>query len=224
MPNTSTSFLHGPVTKPHFIPGRLSRKIFCEMNSQNTPMKFFSSLLAILTLTAVTYSQSGRRVKTPSPAPSPEVSEPAQNAAKNSAAKNDEPPPVTAEKKQDYFCTEDGSLARIIDPDDQEEIVVSAKDSDVRATISAKPKPSYTREARRNGVQGFVTLKVLLSARGKVARIRVVKGLPAGLTENAIRAACKIEFKPAMKDGRAVSQWVTAEYVFRLAESSIFTP
>ena len=131
---------------------------------------------------------------------------------------------VTAEKNQDYRCTEDGSLARIIEPDDKEELVVSAKETDVRAAMTAKPKPSYTREARRNGVQGFVTLKVLLSARGKVARVRVVKALPAGLTENAIRAACKIEFKPAMKNGQAVSQWVTAEYVFRLADSSIFTP
>ena len=136
----------------------------------------------------------------------------------------DEPPPVTAEKNQDYRCTEDGSLARIIEPDDTAELVVSAKEADVRATITAKPKPSYTKEARRNGVQGFVTLKVLLSTRGKIARVRVVKGLPAGLTENAIRAACRIEFKPAMKNGLAVSQWLTAEYVFRLADSSIFTP
>jgi protein TonB len=90
--------------------------------------------------------------------------------------------------------------------------------------VTAKPKPSYTREARRNGIQGFVALKVLLSARGKIDRIRVVKGLAAGLTENAIRAACRMEFKPAMKDGKPVSQWVTAEYVFRLADSSIFSP
>ena len=136
-----------------------------------------------------------------------------------------EPPPqVTAEKNQDYRCTYDGSLARIIEADDNEEAVVSAKEADVRATISAKPKPSYTKEARRNGIQGFVTLKVLLSARGKISRVRVVKGLPAGLTENAIRAACKMEFKPAMKSGQAVSVWLTAEYVFRLADSSIFTP
>ncbi len=189
------------------------------MNSPNTAIKFFGSLLAILALSAVAYSQSGRRVKTPAATPSPEATEPAPNSAPT-----DEPPPVTAERNQDYRCTDDGTLARIIEPDDKEEIVVSAKESDVRATISEKPKPSYTREARRNGVQGFVTLKVLLSARGKVARVRVIKGLPAGLTENAIRAACKIEFKPAMKNGQAVSQWVTVEYVFRLADSSIFTP
>ena len=188
------------------------------MSSQKLTIKFIFPLLAILALSTFTYSQSGRRVVKPPPTV-PEVKEPAPKPATV-----DEPPPVTAEKNQDYRCTDDGTLARIIDTDDKEEIVVSAKESDVGATISAKPKPSYTREARRNGVQGFVTLKVLLSARRKVARVRVVKGLPAGLTENAIRAACKIEFKPAMKNRQAVSQWVTVEYVFRLADSSIFTP
>jgi protein TonB len=180
---------------------------------------FLSFLLAIFSISA--HAQSGRRARelktapaTPTPQQAPVLEPPATS----------EPPPVTAERNQDYRCTEDGSLARIIEPDDKEELVVPAKDADVRATISAKPKPSYTREARRNGIQGFVTLKVLLSARGKVARVRMIKGLPAGLMENAIRAACKIEFKPAMKNGQAVSQWVTAEYVFRLAESSIFTP
>jgi TonB family protein len=189
------------------------------MNLQKLTAKFICPLLAILGLTTFTYSQSGRRTREVKPPQIvPEVREPAPKPATV-----EEPPPVTAERNQEYRCTDDGTLARIIDTDDKEELVVSAKESDVRATISAKPKPSYTREARRNGVQGFVTLKVLLSARGKVARVRVVKGLP-GLTENAIRAACKIEFKPAMKDGRAVSQWVTAEYIFRLADSSIFTP
>ncbi len=117
----------------------------------------------------------------------------------------------------------DGSLARILDPDAAERIL-TAKEVDTRVLMTAKPKPSYTKEARRNGIQGFVILKVLLSGDGKISRVRVVKRLPAGLTENAIRAACKIEFKSALKDGKPVSQWVTAEYVFRLADSSIFTP
>jgi TonB family protein len=176
------------------------------------------ALLAILILSSSAYSQSGRRVReTKVPVPPPEVTAPKPTPT-------NEPPPVTAEKNQDYRCTDDGTLARILDPDDIGEVVVAAKETDVRATITTKPKPSYTRDARRNGVQGFVVLKVLLSARGKVARVRVVKPLPAGLTENALRAACKIEFKPATKNGQAVSQWLTVEYVFRLAESSIFTP
>jgi TonB family protein len=180
------------------------------------------AFLAILILSSSAYSQSGRRIretKIPTPPPAQEANNPAPKQAST-----DEPPPVTAEKNQDYRCTEDGSLARILELDDPGEIVVSAKEVDVRAAITAKPRPSYTREARRDGMQGFVVLKALLSARRKIARVRVVKELPAGLTENAIRAACKIEFKPAMKNGQAVSQWLTVEYVFRLAESSIFTP
>jgi protein TonB len=180
------------------------------------------AFLAILILSSTAAAQSGRRakeIKVPVPLPEQETNEPKQKPPSV-----DEPPPVTAEKNQEYRCSEDGSLARILDVDDIGELVVAAKETDARAVITAKPKPGYTKEARRNGVQGFVVLKVLLSARGKVGRIRVVKRLPAGLTENGIRAACKIEFKPAMKGGQAVAQWVTVEYVFRLADSSIFTP
>ena len=176
----------------------------------------------VLILGSSAYSQSGRRakeVKVPVPFPEQEVKEP-----KPKATVPDEPPTVTAEKNQDYRCSDDGSLARILETDTIDELVVSAKEVDTRLVMTAKPKPSYTKEARRNGIQGFVTLKVLFSGRGKIARIRVLKGLPAGLTENAIRAACKIEFKPAMKDGQPVGQWLTVEYVFRLADSSIFSP
>ncbi|HEY6231962.1 MAG TPA: energy transducer TonB [Pyrinomonadaceae bacterium] len=180
------------------------------------------AFFAILILSSAAVSQSGRRAKeirVPVPIPPEETVQP-----KSTTPVAQEPPPVTAEKNQDYRCSEDGSLARILDPEDIGELVVSSKEADARATITAKPKPTYTKEARRLGVQGFVVLKVLLSARAKVGRIRVVKGLPAGLTENAIRAACKMEFKPATKAGQPVAQWVTAEYVFRLADSSIFTP
>ena len=179
------------------------------------------AFLAILVLSSSVYSQSGRRareIKVPVPPPDQQVNEVKPKPA------NDDPPAVTAEKNQDYRCSEDGSLAMILEKDDIGELVLSPKEVDVRAVITAKPKPSYTKEARRNGIQGFVTLRVLLSARGKIARVRVTKGLPAGLTENAIRAACKMGFKPATKNGQAVAQWLTAEYVFRLADSSIFTP
>jgi protein TonB len=180
------------------------------------------ALIAILVFSSFAASQSGRRakeVRNPAPQPTPEVIEPTPKSPSQV-----DPPPVTAEKNQEYSCSDDGSLARILDTDSIDEIVVSPKEVDTRAVITAKPKPSYTKEARRLGVQGFVTLKILLSARGKIARVRVIKGLPAGLTENGIRAACKMEFKPAMKDGQPVAQWLTAEYVFRLADSSIFTP
>ena len=127
---------------------------------------------------------------------------------------------VTADKDADYRCTDDGTLAHLLDHDQVKGY--SPKEVDVKAEITAKPDPVYTREARRVGVQGNVVLKVLLLGDGKLDRVRVVRRLPYGLTENAIRAACGIKFKPAIKAGEPVSQWVTLEYAFRLANSSIF--
>lgn len=183
-------------------------------------MKFGVLFTTILICSWPTYSQSGRRAK----APTPPIPPPVEEVKPPPKSEQPEPPPVTAEKNQDYQCTDDGSLVRILDTTHTNERIVSAKEADDPARITKKPAPEYTREARRNGIQGFVSLKVLLAADGKVSRVRVLKGLPAGLTENAIRAACKIQFKPATKDGQPASVWMITEFAFRLAESSIFRP
>lgn len=166
-------------------------------------------------------AQSGRRVKESKPPP-PTVEQP-KEPLPPPPVKAELSSPVTAEKNEEYMCTDDGTLARVLDSENSEQIF-SAKAVDTRVVITSKPKPAYTKEARRLGIQGFVVLRVALSANGSVGRIRVVKRLPAGLTENAIRAVCKIEFKPATKASQPVSQWVDVEYVFRLADSSIFRP
>jgi TonB family protein len=78
------------------------------------------------------------------------------------------------------------------------------------------PKAEYTAEARRNNISGTVVLSVVLLASGEVGQIRVVSGLPYGLTEQAIEAAKKIKFKPAMVDGRAVDKEKKVEFNFAL--------
>lgn len=85
-----------------------------------------------------------------------------------------------------------------------------------RARILSKPEPGYTEEAHRNEVTGTVLLRVVLSSTGRVTNMRVVSGLPYGLTENALEAARRITFVPAVKDGRNVSQQVLVEYNFNL--------
>ena len=174
------------------------------------------ALILIILVGASAFAQSGRRnlpPPTPTPTPTPEATpSPTLPSA----------PQVTADKNEDYRCTDDGTLAHLLDQD--QATGYSPKEVDVKAEVTAKPEPGYTREARRVGVQGNVILKVLLLGDGKLDRVRVVRRLPYGLTENAIRAACEIKFKPAMKGGQPVSQWVTLEYGFRLANSSIFGP
>jgi TonB family protein len=89
-------------------------------------------------------------------------------------------------------------------------------DVPVRAHILSKPEPAYTPEALRNGVTGNVVLRLELSADGFVRDVEVLEGLPDGLTEAATKAARRIEFTPAMKDGHAVSQVVRVTYNFNL--------
>jgi TonB family protein len=78
------------------------------------------------------------------------------------------------------------------------------------------PEPSYTREARDSGVEGNVLVRVLISADGMVTRVVVVKGLPAGLTDQAIKAAYKLKFKPALRNGQPVSFWKPVLIEFHL--------
>jgi TonB family protein len=176
-------------------------------------------LILILIFGTTAFAQSGRRARAPVAAPTPTPTPEAKPSPTPTLPPRSQ---VTAEKDQDYRCTDDGTLAHLLDSDQVGGF--SPKEVDVKADVTSKPEAKYTREARRVGVQGIVILKVLLLGNGKLDRVRVVRRLPFGLTENAIFAACEIKFKPAIKAGQPVSQWVTLEYAFRIANSSIFGP
>lgn len=85
-----------------------------------------------------------------------------------------------------------------------------------RAVILSKPEPQYTEEARKNNITGTVVLRAVLASNGEVTNIQPIQRLPYGLTERAIAAAKQIKFRPAMKDGRPVSQYVRLEYTFTI--------
>jgi TonB family protein len=94
---------------------------------------------------------------------------------------------------------------------------LTGKEVTVRAVIKSRPNPAYPRGARAYRVQGEVKLRIILGSDGRVRdKMEVLEGLPHGLTEEAIKAARRIEFEPARKDGRPVSQYVTVIYNFNL--------
>jgi TonB family protein len=90
----------------------------------------------------------------------------------------------------------------------------TAREVDRRARILSKPEPLMTEAAKRNKTFGTVVMRVTFTAAGEVTNIRVVQGLPDGLSESAVAAARLIKFQPAMKDGRVVSQFLQIEYNF----------
>jgi len=99
---------------------------------------------------------------------------------------------------------------------DATETLYIGKQVDTKARLIKKPEPAYTEKARRAQITGTVILKCIFASDGTVRNIRVVSGLPYGLTERAIEAARKIKFIPALKDGKNVSMWMQLEYNFNL--------
>jgi TonB family protein len=78
------------------------------------------------------------------------------------------------------------------------------------------PQPRYTEEARKNKIQGTVIARVLVGADGAVKQVRITRGLPDGLDEQAIQAAYQLRFRPAMKSGQPVSFWQAVSIEFNL--------
>jgi len=83
--------------------------------------------------------------------------------------------------------------------------------------IVFKPKPVYTDEARKLNLEGEVQLEVMFGANGELHVNRVVRGLGHGLDEAAVNAANKIKFKPAQRNGSAVSSTAIVHVMFQLA-------
>ncbi len=88
--------------------------------------------------------------------------------------------------------------------------------ANMRPQILYQEKAKYTEGARQNRVQGTVVVSVVFTADGRVSAARVTRGLPDGLNDEAIKAAQKIKFRPAMKNGQAVSVRMAIEFTFNL--------
>jgi len=82
------------------------------------------------------------------------------------------------------------------------------------------PRPPYTDAARNNGASGTVILSVVFLGNAKIGDVKVIQSLPDGLTDQAIEAAKRISFEPAMKNGRAVSVRGNVEYQFTIDPQS----
>lgn len=97
---------------------------------------------------------------------------------------------------------------------DTGERIFLSREVDTKVRLLSKPEPVFPEEARRNDVRGVVVLRAVFSGNGTVTNIRIISGLPHGLTDTAINAARSIKFVPATRDGKPVSMWLQLEYGF----------
>ena len=79
--------------------------------------------------------------------------------------------------------------------------------------------PIYTEPARKARIEGIVILQLTISKGGDVLNVKVLKGLPMGLTEAAVEAARRQKFKPAYRasTGKPVDCLYTITVQFRIS-------
>jgi len=77
-------------------------------------------------------------------------------------------------------------------------------------------KPVYPEPARRAGIEGPVILEVIVNTEGAVRDVRVLRGMPLGMTESAEDAVRRWRWEPAQYNGRPVEVYVVVTVTFRL--------
>jgi len=75
----------------------------------------------------------------------------------------------------------------------------------------------YTFLAKRNNIQGKVVLRFIIDTEGNVVEPQVTESEPEGVFDKiALEAILKCKFKPAIKDGKAVSCIVNLPITFKI--------
>jgi TonB family protein len=100
-----------------------------------------------------------------------------------------------------------------LDPDTPLRIGGSVK----RPEILSQVKPETTAESRRHlGFDGTVILETIIDKAGLVRSVKVLKGLPMGLSESAVAAVKAWTFKPATFKGKPVKVWYILTVRFQI--------
>jgi TonB family protein len=103
--------------------------------------------------------------------------------------------------------------------------VVGSSDS---AGITTRPEiieyttpPLYSDEARERGIEGIVTVGARVEPDGGVSTARVVRGLGAGLDQNAIVALRQWRFRPGTRAGAPVAMEAEVDIAFNLRNEAL---
>jgi protein TonB len=64
--------------------------------------------------------------------------------------------------------------------------------------------PDYPEIARKGKVAGVVIVEAIIDANGNVDQVKVIKGLPMGLSDAAVSAVKRWKFKPGTLNGQPV--------------------
>lgn len=92
--------------------------------------------------------------------------------------------------------------------------IYESKEVTQRPKLGPRTAPDLTADALAHTVRGRVLLSAVMCRTGKITDIKVIEGLPFGMTERVIEAARQIKFEPAERNGQKVSEKTQLEYDF----------
>ena len=89
----------------------------------------------------------------------------------------------------------------------------------IAARPKSRPRPTYPRIAQRQGIEGFVTLRLRIGADGRVEDAVVVKAEPPGVFDDAaLQTARRYRFTPARRGTEAVASTLQQTIRFELQQ------
>ena len=88
---------------------------------------------------------------------------------------------------------------------------------DSKPGILGQGLPPYPRRARRRGIEGWVKVRFLITAKGSVRDLSILQESPKGVFHGTVmNTVPRWRFRPAKKNGRPVDVWVEQTINFRL--------
>jgi protein TonB len=150
----------------------------------------------------------------PAPRPEPAPANIAQDVADHSEFETTPPAPAEAPRE---------SPPDIIDPDARGAALSEATRSHAPASYSdtyvilRMVKPKYPPREQADGIEGNVTVELLVDEVGRVAEAYVVSLVgPKSFETSALDAVRQFEFQPPVEDGRPSSMWIKFVIKFRM--------
>lgn len=82
-------------------------------------------------------------------------------------------------------------------------------------------QPLYPYQARRMSIEGYVTVRFLVTRTGSVNKLTILKAEPEGVFEQAVKNTVQHwRFKPGQKNGQPVATWVKTSIEFKLQDAT----
>ena len=97
--------------------------------------------------------------------------------------------------------------------------IMKGNEVDKKVKILDKPEPKFAKSDKKKYQSQSITLSAVFCGSGRVTDIIVTKGLTEVMNEEAIKTTRQIQFTPAEKDGKKVSQQLTVLYFVRFGRN-----